>query len=122
MAYLDLNPVRAGIVESPEEYRWCGHDALRLENETILDMHPLYVELGPSPDSRYAAYQDLMAEEAARPAISLARAHFVGRKRFVERMLSRFGLTERRRSLEQVELDDGILCITPSPGAPTRTQ
>jgi REP element-mobilizing transposase RayT len=23
-AYIDLNPVRAGLVERPEEYRWCG--------------------------------------------------------------------------------------------------
>ena len=24
-AYIDLNPVRAGIVASPEDYRWCGY-------------------------------------------------------------------------------------------------
>ena len=24
LAYIDLNPVRAGIVERPEEYRWCS--------------------------------------------------------------------------------------------------
>lgn len=24
-AYIDLNPVRAGIVECPEDYRWCGY-------------------------------------------------------------------------------------------------
>ena len=24
LAYVDLNPVRAGIVETPEEYRWCS--------------------------------------------------------------------------------------------------
>ncbi len=24
-AYIDLNPVRAGIVEDPKEYRWCGY-------------------------------------------------------------------------------------------------
>ncbi|MEM7600468.1 MAG: transposase [Verrucomicrobiota bacterium] len=24
-AYIDLNPVRAGIVEKPEDYRWCGY-------------------------------------------------------------------------------------------------
>ncbi|MAS95880.1 MAG: chemotaxis protein CheW [Verrucomicrobiales bacterium] len=24
-AYIDLNPVRAGIVNRPEEYRWCGY-------------------------------------------------------------------------------------------------
>jgi len=24
-AYIDLNPVRAGLVERPEDYRWCGY-------------------------------------------------------------------------------------------------
>ena len=24
-AYIDLNPIRAGLVESPEDYRWCGY-------------------------------------------------------------------------------------------------
>jgi hypothetical protein len=24
-AYIDLNPVRAGMVSKPEEYRWCGY-------------------------------------------------------------------------------------------------
>ena len=24
-AYIDLNPVRAGIVEDPKDYRWCGY-------------------------------------------------------------------------------------------------
>ena len=24
-AYIDLNPIRAGLVEKPEEYRWCGY-------------------------------------------------------------------------------------------------
>ena len=23
--YIDLNPVRAGIVEDPKDYRWCGY-------------------------------------------------------------------------------------------------
>ena len=26
-AYIDLNPVRAGIVSKPEDYRWCGYGA-----------------------------------------------------------------------------------------------
>jgi len=25
--YIDLNPVRAGLVEDPKEYRWCGYAA-----------------------------------------------------------------------------------------------
>ena len=28
-AYIDLNPVRAGMVEDPADYRWCGYAALR---------------------------------------------------------------------------------------------
>jgi hypothetical protein len=24
-AYIDLNPIRAGLVEKPEDYRWCGY-------------------------------------------------------------------------------------------------
>ncbi len=24
-AYIDLNPIRAGMVEKPEDYRWCGY-------------------------------------------------------------------------------------------------
>ena len=24
-AYIDLNPIRAGIVDQPEDYRWCGY-------------------------------------------------------------------------------------------------
>jgi putative transposase len=26
-AYIDLNPVRAGMVEDPKDYRWCGYAA-----------------------------------------------------------------------------------------------
>ena len=26
-AYIDLNPVRAGLVENPKDYRWCGYGA-----------------------------------------------------------------------------------------------
>ncbi|MEZ5431159.1 MAG: hypothetical protein R3F31_08270 [Verrucomicrobiales bacterium] len=24
-AYIDLNPVRAGMVDDPKDYRWCGY-------------------------------------------------------------------------------------------------
>ncbi len=24
-AYIELNPVRAGLVEDPKDYRWCGY-------------------------------------------------------------------------------------------------
>ncbi len=39
-AYIDLNPVRAGIVDSPEQYRWSSHRA-------IAGYEPIPLFLGP---------------------------------------------------------------------------
>ena len=35
-SYIDLNPVRAGIVDDPKEYRWCGY-ARRLLDQVELE-------------------------------------------------------------------------------------
>jgi len=112
MAYLDLNPVRAGIAATPLDYRWSGHRALRDEDVRELDFHPLYLETGREAASRYASYMELAAEEAARPPVSLARAYFVGTRRFVKRMMDRFGL-EAGHSYARRELDGGLECLGP---------
>jgi hypothetical protein len=103
------------MVATPDAYPWCGHAALRAEDRAVLDLHPLYCELCGSPAERYSAYLQLVAEEADRPAISLAHVYFVGRRRFVGRMLDRFGLAGRAASFREVELADEIYCITPAP-------
>ncbi len=92
MAYVDLNPVRAKMVATPLEYRWCGHRALRDENTAELDLHPLYLASGATPRARYRSYLKLLAEEASGPAISLATEYFVGGPSFVARMEKRFGV------------------------------
>jgi len=84
MAYVDLNPVRAGLAGSPAEYPWSGHGALREEDGGQLAFHPLYLGLGAQAASRYRAYMELLADEAARPAQSLATTYFVGSRRFAE--------------------------------------
>ena len=40
LAYVDLNPVRAGIVKRPEEYRWCslGYHVLTGNRDDMLSM------------------------------------------------------------------------------------
>lgn len=58
-----------------------------------------------------------MAEEAERPAISLAHVYFVGRRRFVGRMLGRFGLVDRASSFRAFELGGEVYCITPAPSS-----
>jgi putative transposase len=61
MAYMDLNPVRAGIAPSPRDYPWSSHrHYVGLRNEKLVTPHPLYWSLGNTPFAREAAYAELV--------------------------------------------------------------
>lgn len=61
MAYIDLNPVRAGIVAQASAYPWSSHlhYAAQVPNK-LLSAHPLYWSLGNTPFDREAAYTALV--------------------------------------------------------------
>ena len=58
--YIELNPVRAGMVNHPAEYRWSSYRA-NAQNETnaVVQPHALYLALGGTPAVRQAAYREL---------------------------------------------------------------
>jgi putative transposase len=61
MAYIDLNPVRAGLVAEPGDYPWSSHaHYLGRRSDKLVTPHPLYWELGNTPFSRDAAYAELV--------------------------------------------------------------
>ncbi len=61
MAYLDLNPVRAGLVVNVEDYPWSSHAHWRgVRNDRLLTPHALYWALGNTPFAREAAYAALV--------------------------------------------------------------
>jgi putative transposase len=58
--YIELNPVRAGIVEWPEQYGWSSFRANALGMEsTLVTPHPLYVALASQRGERLRAYRRL---------------------------------------------------------------
>ncbi|MFY8104970.1 MAG: transposase [Ramlibacter sp.] len=62
MAYLDLNPVRAGLAESAADYPWSSHrHCIGQAVDKGLSPHPLYWALGNTPFAREQAYADLVA-------------------------------------------------------------
>lgn len=66
MRYVELNPVRAGMVIEPSDYRWSSHRANALgENDDLLEPHPTYQRLGISPKERQAAYRELFGPPMA---------------------------------------------------------
>jgi len=112
MAYLDLNPVRAGMAQKPGDYQWCSHRHLANEDESVIDLHRVYLALGKTTKTRYRAYQRMLAEEAARGPYSLAGTLFVGRKKFTQRLQRRFEIQDREQPrVRCVDLDGGIQAI-----------
>jgi putative transposase len=60
MRYIELNPVRASMVEHPGEYRWSSYHANAQHKEDVLiHHHPIYTQLGGSDDERKACYREL---------------------------------------------------------------
>jgi len=70
--YIELNPVRAGMVGHPDEYRWSSYAAnsgrIPLDK---LRPHPEYLALGASGATRHSAYRAMVAE-GVEPAVTRA--------------------------------------------------
>ena len=61
MVYLDLNPVRAGLIERPEQYPWSSHrHYLGLVQDKLVTPHPLFWALGNTPFAREEQYAELV--------------------------------------------------------------
>ncbi len=61
MAYIDLNPVRAGMVAQARDYPWSSHGHyIGLRTDKLLTPHPLVWALGNTPFAREAAYAELV--------------------------------------------------------------
>ena len=62
MAYIDLNPVRAGAADSPEAFNWSSYKHLSGQKiDKLVTPHALYWGLGNTPFAREAAYAEFVA-------------------------------------------------------------
>ena len=104
MAYVDLNPLRAGLVAAPGDYPWSsyGHyTGLRIDK--LITPHALMWELGNTPFAREAAYADLVqaginpAQQAALMDSAL-RGWALGEPDFVADLQKRTDRRVARRS------------------------
>ncbi len=62
MAYIDLNPVRAGVAESADAFNWSSYKHLIGQKiDKLVTPHALYWGLGNTPFAREAAYAEFVA-------------------------------------------------------------
>ncbi len=104
MAYIDLNPVRAGLVTQPRAYPWSSHaHYIGLRTDNLLTPHPLVWALGNTPFAREAAYTELVqsgvsAEQQAAMTSATLHGWALGEADFVADLQNR---TQRRVSKTQ---------------------
>lgn len=61
--YIELNPVRAGLVLDPGDYRWSSYRANALaQRDAVVTPHERFSSLGSDPASRRAAYRALFEQ------------------------------------------------------------
>jgi putative transposase len=101
MAYIDLNPVRGGLVADPSDYPWSSHAHYTgRRNDKLITPHSLYWELGNTPFARDAAYAELVrggisAQQQQALTDSALRGWALGERDYVADLQRR---TERRVS------------------------
>ena len=58
--YIELNPVAAGMVKTPDEYRWSSYVANAWgRNDALVIPHEVYLRTGSSPEERICFYREL---------------------------------------------------------------
>ncbi|HWA12517.1 MAG TPA: transposase, partial [Burkholderiales bacterium] len=75
MRYIELNPVRAGMVEHPAEYPWSSYrgNALDAQADSLLSAHELYRRLGRSPEDRKSSYRQLFRAQLSKTDLEAIR-------------------------------------------------
>lgn len=64
MRYIELNPVRAGLVDQPAMFRWSSHrHHIGLSVDPLIVDHAVYWALGNTPFERQAAYVRLFEHD-----------------------------------------------------------
>jgi putative transposase len=62
-SYVELNPVRAGIVREPKDYRWSSYRFYAYgKKDPLIDEHPIYHELSVDELSRRRRYREFVEE------------------------------------------------------------
>lgn len=103
--YIELNPVRAGMVEAPEEYPWSSFHANGLGRRADLwTPHPVYRQLGKTAAERATVYRELFRghlepealkaiRDASNSGMALGNDRF---KREIEQLSGRRAVPQKR--------------------------
>ena len=95
--YIELNPVRAGMVIKPQDYRWSSYHANGLgKSNTLITPHDEYRRLGRTDEERREAYRALFRAHVDAALVDEIRSatngnYALGNKRFQKQIETALG-------------------------------
>ena len=113
MRYIELNPVRANMVDHPGEYKWSSYHAnAQGVDMPFIEKHPLYLALGFEENERLAAYRELFRHhmdnetihdirETLNHELVLGRSYFQDKIQQISQRQTRMGAPGRPRIEEE---------------------
>lgn len=113
MRYIELNPIRASMVEHPGDYKWSSYHAnAQGEINSLIEEHPLYIELGASEEVRQKTYRELFRHymdndtlhdirESLNHELVLGRSYFKDKIEEITQRQTRIGQPGRPRIKEE---------------------
>lgn len=104
--YIELNAVRAGLVEKPEDWRWSSFNFYAFGKgepliEKIIDIDPFYLAMAESLKSRQELYRARIGEVMQEEFLKKVKVQFdkgiYGSEEFVEQMSKKLGVTWNKK-------------------------
>ncbi len=112
--YVDLNPVRARIVDNPEDYEWSSYRALAgVDPANLVDRDVLYQLLDLDPRQAGATYRAFVREGIRDDELALIRGavqrnQLTGSPRFIDAIETRIGRRIEARGRGRPRLRDKL--------------
>jgi putative transposase len=95
--YIERNPVKAKIVESPRLYKYSSYNYYAYgHKDDIMDIDPIYGGLASTDSKRQEAYRNLASDERLGINEFSFKQLFLGNEDFIETMEKRFGFRNVR--------------------------
>ena len=101
--YVELNPVRAGIADAPEDYKWSSYRCKTgIRKPDWLDLDPCYKGLGATDKEREKRYEKFVKASIPQGEWELIReaaqrGQLTGSNRFIDEVAKKIGRRIERR-------------------------
>jgi putative transposase len=110
--YIELNPVRAAMVDDPAHYRWSSYRANGVgQADSRLTAHPIYLGLASTDNARQAAYRALFRPQLDQVAVddirlALNQSQPLGNSRFYARIEKAEGVRREAKPQGRPRLEE----------------